>query len=234
MHLSGNFSADLQRFAADLRDLRARSGMPSYRAVARAAHYSHTAISEAARGRELPSLPVTLAFVSVCGGDVEQWERDWRLLSEEVHRQQAGAGATDFPSSPWPTRPVADGVDPEEADCARDAVTVHSRRIAFDGRPTIVGQIELRYSGRVHAAWGRFEGYGFLDYLAMKGADVQIIVDAVREPDNTRTSFRYPYSFDYHWSEVVVTGRGLFYACATVVVDGERSAYGETDRFELA
>jgi Helix-turn-helix domain len=55
-------------FAAQLRDLRAEAGRPSYRDLARKACYSRTALSEAAAGRELPSLSVTLAFVRACDG----------------------------------------------------------------------------------------------------------------------------------------------------------------------
>ncbi|QNE18694.1 XRE family transcriptional regulator [Kribbella qitaiheensis] len=44
----------IQRFAADLRRLRAVAGIRSYRALAKLAHYSHTGLAEAAAGRTLP------------------------------------------------------------------------------------------------------------------------------------------------------------------------------------
>jgi Helix-turn-helix domain len=65
-------------FAAQLRELRERAGRPSYRRLAQLAHYSHTALSQAAAGHSLPSLAVTLAFVRACGGDVEEWTARWR------------------------------------------------------------------------------------------------------------------------------------------------------------
>ena len=50
-----------------LRELREHAGRPSYRQLAQLAHYSHTALSQAAAGRCLPSLAVTQAFVRACG-----------------------------------------------------------------------------------------------------------------------------------------------------------------------
>src|SRR5581483_152771 len=73
-------------FAAQLRELRERAGRPSYRRLAQLTHYSHTALSQAAAGRALPSLAVTQAFVRACGADVEDWSARWR----EVARSPSG------------------------------------------------------------------------------------------------------------------------------------------------
>ncbi|GAA3798400.1 hypothetical protein GCM10022226_17170 [Sphaerisporangium flaviroseum] len=43
-----------------------------------------TALSEAAGGSVLPSLPVTLAYVRACGGDATEWERRWHKLTQEL------------------------------------------------------------------------------------------------------------------------------------------------------
>jgi WD40 repeat protein len=64
-------------FAADLRRLREKAGSPPYRELARRAHYSSTTLSDAAGGRRLPSLDVTLAYVRACGGDTEYWNQQW-------------------------------------------------------------------------------------------------------------------------------------------------------------
>ncbi|MCC8244202.1 nSTAND1 domain-containing NTPase [Saccharothrix luteola] len=77
-------SRDLGEFAGDLRALRERAGSPTYRRLARDAHYSAAALSEAANGRKLPSLAVTLAYVRACGGDTAAWESRWRALAERV------------------------------------------------------------------------------------------------------------------------------------------------------
>ncbi|MER5645884.1 hypothetical protein [Streptosporangium sp. NPDC002524] len=74
----------LHRFAAELRELRVGAGKPSYRELSRRTHFSVTALSEAAGGGTLPSLPVTLAYVEACGGDPEEWGKRWRTLVEEL------------------------------------------------------------------------------------------------------------------------------------------------------
>ncbi|MFI9818001.1 nSTAND1 domain-containing NTPase [Saccharothrix variisporea] len=76
-------AGELGAFAADLRALRLKAGAPTYRQLSRAAHYSAAALSEAANGRKLPSLAVTLAYVKACGGDVAAWEARWRELADE-------------------------------------------------------------------------------------------------------------------------------------------------------
>ncbi|MEV6242788.1 helix-turn-helix domain-containing protein [Lentzea sp. NPDC051838] len=73
----------LLRFAGDLRRLRDQAGKPSYRELARRANYSPTALSDAAGGRKLPSLALTLAFVRACEGDPAPWTRRWRELAAE-------------------------------------------------------------------------------------------------------------------------------------------------------
>ncbi|MFI6996404.1 hypothetical protein [Nocardia sp. NPDC050175] len=74
--------------AMDLRGLRAKAGGPTYRELARRAHYSAAALSEAASGRKLPSLAVTLAYVRACDGDVTAWEQRWRALAAELAAAQ--------------------------------------------------------------------------------------------------------------------------------------------------
>jgi hypothetical protein len=82
-------------FAAQLRALREQAGRPSYRDLARKACYSRTALSQAAAGRELPSLAVTLAFVRACDGPVEVWRRRWQGTA-------AAVGSTPAPETPLP------------------------------------------------------------------------------------------------------------------------------------
>ncbi|SDD10840.1 WD domain-containing protein, G-beta repeat-containing protein [Actinokineospora iranica] len=77
------------RFAADLRALREKAGRPAYRELSKRAHYSTGALSDAAGGRRLPSLAVTLAYVGACGGDTEAWERRWREVAAELDAESA-------------------------------------------------------------------------------------------------------------------------------------------------
>ncbi|MFI6499506.1 hypothetical protein [Nonomuraea typhae] len=74
----------LLRLAADLRKLRDEAGTPSYRELARRAHYSAGTLSEAAGGRKLPSLAVTLAYVKACDGDAAEWTARWHTVAEEL------------------------------------------------------------------------------------------------------------------------------------------------------
>ncbi|MFD0265142.1 hypothetical protein ACFVGY_00895 [Streptomyces sp. NPDC127106] len=98
----------LLRFAAALRRLRHEAGSPPYRRLAARAHYSVATLSEAAAGRRLPSLDVTLAYVRACGGDTGEWERRWHACAAELsagHRDpdgepDGGRGAGPPPDGP--------------------------------------------------------------------------------------------------------------------------------------
>ncbi|MET1071948.1 MAG: helix-turn-helix transcriptional regulator, partial [Umezawaea sp.] len=70
----------LTEFAAQLRNLRKEAGSPPYRQLARRAHFSSSALSDAAGGRRLPSLDITLAYVRACGGDDEVWQSRWHAV----------------------------------------------------------------------------------------------------------------------------------------------------------
>ncbi|MFK3983795.1 hypothetical protein ACI2K4_25875 [Micromonospora sp. NPDC050397] len=80
----------LLRFARDLRLLREKAGKPTYRELSGRAHYSEAALSQAAAGRKLPSLAVTLAYVSACGGSTEDWEERWREVAAQLPAPEPG------------------------------------------------------------------------------------------------------------------------------------------------
>src|SRR3954454_15425230 len=73
----------VQRFACELRALRADAGSPTYRSMACRAHYSPTALAHAAAGDRLPSLAVVVAFARACGGDPDEWQQRWSQAAEE-------------------------------------------------------------------------------------------------------------------------------------------------------
>src|SRR4051794_21518474 len=85
----------LSQFAVALRRLREKAGNPTYRDLARRAHYAAGTLSDAAGGRKLPTLAVTLAYVRACGGDVSEWEKAWHGLAASL---------------------AADGVEPDERE----------------------------------------------------------------------------------------------------------------------
>jgi WD40 repeat protein/transcriptional regulator with XRE-family HTH domain len=77
-------NAALMRFAVQLRQLRESAGSPTYRELARRAHYSASTLSGAAAGRSLPSLDVTVAYVRACGADPAEWEQRWHRVATEL------------------------------------------------------------------------------------------------------------------------------------------------------
>ncbi|MEU6177527.1 nSTAND1 domain-containing NTPase [Streptomyces coeruleorubidus] len=93
----------MQRFASELRKLRAEAGGITYRALAQRAGYSVTTLSQAASGEQLPTLPVALAYVGACGGDLAEWEARWKEAVEE----SAGDGSRGDDGSLPPYRGLA-------------------------------------------------------------------------------------------------------------------------------
>jgi hypothetical protein len=72
-------------FIDALRKLRQDAGGPSFRKMAQRAHYSHTAFSSMLSSGRLPSLKLTLAFVSACNGDQDQWRTRWEQTHDRGH-----------------------------------------------------------------------------------------------------------------------------------------------------
>jgi Helix-turn-helix domain len=70
----------LREFAFWLRDLRRCSGL-TYERLASRAHYAISTVQEAAGGRRLPTLRVTLAYVAACSGDQTAWREYWTRIS---------------------------------------------------------------------------------------------------------------------------------------------------------
>ncbi|WP_346128837.1 WD40 repeat domain-containing protein [Lentzea roselyniae] len=83
-------------FAADLRQLRTNAGRPSYRELSRRAHFSASTLSDAAGGRKLPGLDVTLAYVRACQGDETAWERRWHDLAVAMARSRSVDGPSPY------------------------------------------------------------------------------------------------------------------------------------------
>ena len=82
----------VERFAAELRILRAECGI-TYRDLASAAHFSKATLSSAAAGHRLPTWEVTRAYVRACGGDPEDWRDRWQAASTGT-RQSADTSAS--------------------------------------------------------------------------------------------------------------------------------------------
>jgi hypothetical protein len=113
----------LTEFAADLRRLRRDAGLPPYRELAGRCHFSPSTIADAAGGRRLPSLDVTLAYVRACGGDPAGWQERWHTVRDEL---------TDLP-------PVDDGAPYVGLDRYEPADTDR-----FAGREALVADLLAR------------------------------------------------------------------------------------------
>src|SRR6202035_2874247 len=66
-------------FARDLRVLRAKAAL-DYPDIAEKSHYTMRTLASAAGGLRLPTLPVLIAYVNACSGDVSEWEERWDRL----------------------------------------------------------------------------------------------------------------------------------------------------------
>ncbi|WP_081237490.1 nSTAND1 domain-containing NTPase [Streptomyces viridosporus] len=90
----------MQRFAFELRKLRTEAGGITYRVLAQRAGYGVTTLSQAAAGEQLPTLPVVLAYVEACGGDLTEWEARWKQAVEEASasssKDEEGGGAPPY------------------------------------------------------------------------------------------------------------------------------------------
>jgi hypothetical protein len=211
---------EITAFAADLRTLRTKAGGMTYRQLALHTHYSHTTLTDATAGRQLPSLPVLMAFVQACGGDAEAWQRRWERLRSTHETRPAVLPA-------WPEQPAADGSEPESAGCGADAVTLTARKVAQSDRQLLLGQIELRHSASRQAVWGRFEGYGMLEHLA-RTRSVEIQVEIIRYSDAARVTAREPFCFDYHWCNILILDTSPVHAEAMIFVDDQLIGQGAT------
>lgn len=75
-------------FARDLRVLRAKAAL-DYPDMAEKSHYTMRTLASAAGGLRLPTLPVLIAYVNACGGDLNDWEDRWSRLSKSGKRAAA-------------------------------------------------------------------------------------------------------------------------------------------------
>ncbi len=74
----------LPRFAHALRQLRARAGYPTYRAMAARTHFSPSVLSTAAAGATFPTLRVTLAYAAACGASAAEWQYYWEVTARDI------------------------------------------------------------------------------------------------------------------------------------------------------
>jgi WD40 repeat protein len=144
----------LAGFAGDLRQLRETAGSPRYRELARRAHYSASTLSEAASGKRLPSLEVTLAYVRACDGDIDEWETRWREVAAKV---TSASKADDTGEAPYAG---LRSLGPRDAHrfhgrdrlLARLDKAVHNQRLVIAVGASGAGKSSLLRAGLVAAA----------------------------------------------------------------------------------
>jgi hypothetical protein len=78
----------LESFARDLRALRAKAEL-EYPEMAETSHFTMKTLASAAGGLRLPTLPVAVAFVRACGGNVVEWEDRWQKLATTITAEAA-------------------------------------------------------------------------------------------------------------------------------------------------
>jgi hypothetical protein len=104
-------------FARDLRVLRAKAEL-DYPDMAEKSHYTMRTLASAAGGLRLPTLPVLIAYVKACGGEVSEWEERWGKLVKgrkgptalpaagtDTASQEPGVVAGDLPDPASPGAP---------------------------------------------------------------------------------------------------------------------------------
>lgn len=92
----------VQRFACELRALRAAAGHGPWGKMARHSGVSRSALAAAVAGYRLPCEPVTRAFVRACDGD-------WPWWSERPAQAHAQLGAAPDRPGQQPTTSAASG-----------------------------------------------------------------------------------------------------------------------------
>lgn len=96
----GPQAGPVARFAHGLRQSRTAAGGLTYRALAARAGYSVSTLAAAGAGDQLPSLAVTRAYVTVCGGDTRAWECRWHETARAVERLANAAVKEDDDTAP--------------------------------------------------------------------------------------------------------------------------------------
>jgi hypothetical protein len=81
---------NIAAFARDLRVLRSQAGL-DYPDMAEKSHYTMRTLASAAGGLRLPTLPVLIAYINACGGDIADWEDRWSKLSKSAKQRTAVA-----------------------------------------------------------------------------------------------------------------------------------------------
>ena len=100
---------NIAAFARDLRVLRSKAEL-DYPDMAEKSHYTMRTLASAAGGLRLPTLPVLIAYVNACGGDVSEWEERWGKLIKSGKKGHAALPAAGTDTSNDEPGITADGL----------------------------------------------------------------------------------------------------------------------------
>ncbi len=81
-----------------------------YPDMAEKSHYTMRTLASAAGGLRLPTLPVLIAYVNACGGDVGEWEERWGKLIKSGKKGHAALPAAGTDTSNDDPGITADGL----------------------------------------------------------------------------------------------------------------------------
>jgi hypothetical protein len=102
----------LEAFARDLRTLRAQAGL-NYPEMAETSNFGMKTLASAAGGLRLPTLPVAVAFVRACEGNVAEWEDRWQKLADKLTADAAKKHRNDGEEAAEPPEPAELSAMPE-------------------------------------------------------------------------------------------------------------------------
>jgi hypothetical protein len=86
-----------ERFACELRALRAAAGEVPFWKMARRCDVSKSALAAAVAGHDLPSERVMLAYVQACGGDAQWWSERLAQARGQLEAERAGPAPGELP-----------------------------------------------------------------------------------------------------------------------------------------
>jgi hypothetical protein len=119
---------NLASFARDLRAMRAKAEL-DYPEMAERSHYTMRTLVSAAGGLRLPTLPVLVAYVQACGGNVEEWEERWGRIAKTLKKEEraalpaAGSAASDDQQGELPAAAKPKMPAPQQDDGAVYVIT---------------------------------------------------------------------------------------------------------------
>ncbi|MFD7235631.1 helix-turn-helix transcriptional regulator [Streptomyces syringium] len=135
-------------FAQQLRKLRKSSGSPTYATLAWRTKYSVPALSQAAAGRKLPSLDLTIAYARACGGDREHWTEQWLIAQHQAGPASLDGPATTTEVRPWSTRPPI----PASAETPQEFIACLRELKLWAGNPSLSRLEDIVRNGAPGAA----------------------------------------------------------------------------------